>query len=328
MAKMNRKVFLAVGAVALALVIVAAVVIAVVVVKNKSYTPVEDIDLSEYQLVDVEFDRDLYLNEPDPQAALVFRNGAGEEKRAQLSEADSVTGLDTSKVGEGSLSVTVEGQSVQTTFRVVYKNIYFKQTSPVCLSLYDAFELKTLFASCTDYSDSVAAIIPLSEIFSAEDLRLSTVTDTAQTAAAEYEGFSFTLSYTVGYIGYRNLYCSTASVKEGDRSFRVDRLRFFCKEEDKQPTRTAALSGYGSFYLVTEGDPDIYGDPLTFDWVADPANPARINLYLNRVADNADGSGACVYDANAHTLKVSSSVLSTANDLIFRLQLDSLPVSE
>ncbi len=324
MAKMNRKVFLAVGAVALALVIVAAVVIAVVVVKNKSYTPVEDIDLSEYQLVDVEFDRDLYLNEPDPQAALVFRNGAGEEKRAQLSEADSVTGLDTSKVGEGSLSVTVEGQSVQTTFRVVYKNIYFKQTSPVCLSLYDAFELKTLFASCTDYSDSVAAIIPLSEIFSAEDLRLSTVTDTAQTAAAEYEGFSFTLSYTVGYLGYRNFYCGAASVTDGTRSFRLERLRFFLGTDGEQ-TRTDAASGYGTMNLVTEGELDDYGDPLTFDWEVDAQNPDLIVLHLDRVSDNADGSGACVYDMRAHTLKVSASVMSTASDLIFRLRLDSLP---
>lgn len=324
MAKMNRKVFLAVGAAALALVIVAAVVIAVVIVKHKGYTPVGDIDLSEYQLVDVEFDRDIYLNEPDPQADLVFRNGAGEEKRAQLSEADSIAGLDTSKVGEGSLSVTVEGQSVQAVYRVVYKDVYFRQAAPVCLSRYDAFELKTLYASCTDYSDSVAAFIPLSEIFSAEDLRLGVVTDTVQTAEAEYEGFSFTLSYTVGYLGYRNFYCSASSVTDGTRSFRLERLRLFLGTDGEQKLAQAA-SGYGSMSLVTEGEPDNYGDPLSFDWEVDAKNPDLIVLHLDRVSDNADGSGACVYDMRAHTLKVSASVMSTASDLIFRLRLEALP---
>ena len=326
MASVKKRTWIAVGAVLLALLVAAAVVVGVIRGK-KAYTPVSAIDLQEYKLVDVEYERDFYCNEPEPRAALVFRNEEGKEKRAPLSEAQ-VTGLDTHEVGERVMSVSVEGQQLEVVYKVVYKDIYFNQSSAICLSLHDAFELKNLYASCTDYADTVVARIPLSEIFSENDVDVSEISETAQTAKTQYEGFSFTLSYTVGYIGYRNLYCSTASVKEGDRSFRVDRLRFFCKEEDKQPTRSAALSGYGSFYLVTEGDPDIYGDPLTFDWVADPANPARINLYLNRVADNADGSGACVYDANAHTLKVSSSVLSTANDLIFRLQLDSLPVSE
>ncbi len=311
MAKIKRRT-IAVLAVALALIVVAAVVVTVVVLKRKNYTPVDDIDLEEYSFVGVEFERDFYLHEPEPEADLVFRNGKGEEKRALLSEAE-VSGLSTEEIGTAIMTVAVHGSSVDAEYTVCYKNISYASSTSVCLSLYDPFELDMLFASCTDYYDEVVAAIPLSEIFSENLPDVDEISDTEQTATAEYRGFSFALSYTVGYLGYGNKYTS-ASVTDGVRSFRIEE---FCLYEEAEQRGTPL--GHGSFFLVTEGEEnDDYGNRRSFDWELD-GETGRLILHIGGVAD--DGN-ACVYDLKAHTLRIPSDVMLSTEDLVFRLRLD------
>ena len=62
MTRMGKRGWIAIGIAAI--LIVAAVVTAIILILRKNYTPVDQIDLNEYSLVGVEFERDYYLNEP------------------------------------------------------------------------------------------------------------------------------------------------------------------------------------------------------------------------------------------------------------------------
>lgn len=310
MTRMGKRGWIAVGIAAL--LIVAAVITAVVLILRKNNTPVEQIDLSEYDLVGVEFERDFYLNEPNPSGRLVFRNDAGTEKRAQLSEAE-VTGLSTSEVGSFVMTATVQDQSVRAQYRVIYKDIRFEQTKPLCVSIQDAFELDCIFADCTDYTGEVAAQIPLSDIFSGQ-LNVDKVSDTVTTAQVSYHGKSVSLAYSVGYLGYGNIYCGKDSVKDGDKTYVLDDLELIL-ESETDALRTQTM-GHGYLNVVVSGaDLKQSYERRTFQWAYDEETD-KILLALT------DGS-SCEYDLTSHVLRVGTNVFFTSAVLQFELEYRS-----
>ena len=153
MTRMGKRGWIAIGIAAI--LIVAAVVTAIILILRKNYTPVDQIDLNEYSLVGVEFERDYYLNEPNPSGALVFRNEAGTEKRAQLSEAE-VTGLSTDEVGSFVMTATVQGQSIRAQYRVNYNDLLFELETPQSIGNSHAFRLDSMYGVCMDYEALVA----------------------------------------------------------------------------------------------------------------------------------------------------------------------------
>ena len=230
MAKLKRK-STAIAAAAF-LVIVAVVVAVIFLTKSKNYTALGDIDLQEYRLSEVEFDRAFYLNEPDVSGDLVFRNADGEEVRADLADDEvEVSGFVTNKVGKFSMRVTVKDQSVSAPYEVTYKDILFEQTAPVCLSMGSAFELEALYATCTDYYDNAVGYLPLSEIFPKEELDLGFVTSTPKTASVEYNGVSYELEYTVGYLGYGNVYFCEDAAEDGGTEYYLDEFILYSDED-------------------------------------------------------------------------------------------------
>ena len=309
MAKLKRK-STAIAAAAF-LVIVAVVVAVIFLTKSKNYTALGDIDLQEYRLSEVEFDRAFYLNEPDVSGDLVFRNADGEEVRADLADDEvEVSGFDTSKVGKFSMQVTVKDQSVSATYEVTYKDILFEQTGAVCLSMGSAFELETLYATCTDYYDKPVSYLPLSEIFPKEELDLEFVTDTPKTAFVEYNGVSYDLEYTVGYLGYGNVYFCEEAEEDGGTEYYLDEFILYPDEDS-----VGEDAGYGQMTIVEMQ----YGEPLfeefDFTWTYDYVSE-RITISFTLTTDE------CTYDLATRTLRVGANVMYSSRPLSFRLELD------
>ena len=309
MAKLKRK-STAIAAAAF-LVIVAVVVAVIFLTKSKNYTALGDIDLQEYRLSEVEFDRAFYLNEPDVSGDLVFRNADGEEVRADLADDEvEVSGFDTSKVGKFSMQVTVKDQSVSAPYEVTYKDILFEQTSSVCLSMGSAFELEALYAECTDYNDKPVGDLPLSEIFPKEALDLGFVTDTPKTASVEYNGVSYELEYTVGYLGYGNVYFCEDAAEDGGTEYYLDEFILYPDEDS-----VGEDAGYGQMTIVEMQ----YGEPLfedfDFTWTYDYVSE-RITIAFTLTTDE------CTYDLATRTLRVGANVMYTSRPLSFRLMLD------
>lgn len=308
MAKLKRK-STAIAAAAF-LVIVAVVVAVIFLTKSKNYTALGDIDLQEYRLSEVEFDRAFYLNEP-VSGDLVFRNADGEEVRADLADDEvEVSGFDTSKVGKFSMRVTVKDQSVSATYEVTYKDILFEQADPICLSMGSAFELETLYATCTDYYDDAVGYLPLSEIFPKEELDLGFVTDTPKTASVEYNGVSYELEYTVGYLGYGNVYFCEEAEEDGGTEYYLDEFILYPDEDS-----VGEDAGYGQMTIVEMQ----YGEPLfeefDFTWTYDYVSE-RITISFTLTTDE------CTYDLATRTLRVGANVMYSSRPLSFRLELD------
>lgn len=309
MTRMGKRGWIAIGIAAI--LIVAAVVTAIVLILRKNYTPVDQIDLNEYSLVGVEFERDYYLNEPNPSGTLVFRNEAGIEKRAQLSEAE-VTGLSTDEVGSFVMTATVQGQSIRAQYRVIYKDVQFKQEAPLCISIRDAFELDTMYADCIDYEGKVAARVTLREIFSGQ-LSLGEVTETVQTTQVAYHGKAISLDYSVGYLGYGNLYRGKDSVTDGDKTYTLEKLELFLESETRADVSGTEATGHGYLTVVVNGaDLEQSYEQRNFNWSYDEEAD---KLYF----DLNDGS-ACEYDLSAHVLRLETDVLFTSKPLQFGLE--------
>lgn len=315
MAKLKRK-STAIAAAAF-LVIVAVVVAVIFLTKSKNYTALGDIDLQEYRLSEVEFDRAFYLNEPDVSGDLVFRNADGEEVRADLADDEvEVSGFVTNKVGKFSMQVTVKDQSVSAPYEVTYKDILFEQTAPVCLSMGSAFELETLYATCTDYYDNAVGYLPLSEIFPKEELDLGFVTDTPKTAFVEYNDASYELEYTVGYLGYGNVYFCEEAEEDGGTEYYLDEFILYPDEDS-----VGEDAGYGQMTIVEMQ----YGEPLfedfDFTWTYDYVSE-RITIAFTLTTDE------CAYDLATRTLCVGANVMYTSRPLSFRLELDGSLATE
>lgn len=315
MAKLKRK-STAIAAAAF-LVIVAVVVAVIFLTKSKNYTALGDIDLQEYRLSEVEFDRAFYLNEPDVSGDLVFRNADGEEVRADLADDEvEVSGFITNRVGKFSMQVTVKDQSVSAPYEVTYKDILFEQTSSVCLSMGSAFELEALYAECTDYYDKPVGDLPLSEIFPKEELDLGFVTDTPKTASVEYNGVSYELEYTVGYLGYGNVYFCEEAEEDGGTEYYLDELILYPAEDS-----VGEDAGYGRMTIVEMQ----YGEPLfeefDFTWTYDYVSE-RITISFTLTTDE------CTYDLATRTLRVGANVMYSSRPLSFRLELDGSFMTE
>lgn len=310
MAKLKRK-STAIAAAAF-LVIVAVVVAVIFLTKSKNYTALGDIDLQEYRLSEVEFDRAFYLNEPDVSGDLVFRNADGEEVRADLADDEvEVSGFVTNKVGKFSMQVTVKDQSVSAPYEVTYKDIRFEQTEPVCLSMGSAFELEALYAECTDYYGIAVGYLPLSEIFPKEELDLGFVTDTPKTASVEYNDASYELEYTVGYLGYGNVYFCEEAEEDGGTEYYLDEFTLYPDEDS-----VGEDAGYGRMTIIVEMQ---YGEPLfedfDFTWTYDYVSE-RITISFTLTTDE------CTYDLATRTLRVGANVMYSSRPLSFRLELD------
>lgn len=315
MAKLKRK-STAIAAAAF-LVIVAVVVAVIFLTKSKNYTALGDIDLQEYRLSEVEFDRAFYLNEPDVSGDLVFRNADGEEVRADLADDEvEVSGFDTSKVGKFSMQVTVKDQSVSAPYEVTYKDILFEQTSSVCLSMGSAFELEALYAECTDYHDETVGDLPLSEIFPKEELDLGFVTDTPKTASVEYNGVSYELEYTVGYLGYGNVYFCEDAAEDGGTEYYLDEFILYPDEDS-----VGEDAGYGQMTIVEMQYGERLFEDFDFTWTYDYVSE-RITIAFTLTTDE------CTYDLATRTLRVGANVMYTSRPLSFRLELDGSLATE
>ena len=305
-----------IGAIVMVAIII--VIAAVIFFMRGGSDGLENIDLSEYVLVEADFgDDEFYVNEPLPEGTLLFRNGDGEEKKARTDEEGvTIAGYDAERVGNGKMTVTVKGeQSLEVPYTVVYKEISCNK-SGLCLSLKDPFELERIFVRCTDYYDRTVARVPLVEIAREGDFDTEFVSDIQKTAYLSYMSEDISVDYTVGYIGYGNYYRGTRAASDGVDSYV---LTEFCL--DAPEIGEDSGSGYIVFGTSEAGwTDDRYISDLI--WEKDPFDDS---LTLS-ASDEYGTFPMGRYDCATHTLHIDADAFGTLRELRFTLELDAIPL--
>ena len=297
-------------AIVLIIAIVAGIAVYFIFFADNDYVSLEDVG-DEYVLDSVEVDGSFYVNEPEPDGTLIFRNDSGDEKKVRLND-DGVTvhGFSTDMPGEYTMSVTVRGVTKTVGYTVEYKRITYSGSSVIYLSIYDPIELDGIYFDCYDYNDLLDARMPLSKAFDKSDFNVGAINDYGHSLSSSDYGF-IDLEYKVGYIGYGNSY-EGKDIAEQQR-YRYQLVDFVMDAGDINDQGTGVLEVE---YVRDDSLSDIVRNKtIGFTWEIDYLADDAIVLY------GSDGQTVGRYYYRGHRLELGAGIVpETVQPLVFELE--------
>lgn len=282
--------------------------------EKNDYVELKDVDLSKYTLSRVNV-ADVYLNDPSekPNGTMFFENSSGKILRVKLKEANIQGEFKTDELGTFSLSFYVEDQTpITANYNVVYRKVYFEGDN-LYLSIYDPLEIDKIPLVCTDYYNLVVKTITLDQVFEKTDFSVNNVSEYVNLARGEYEGTSVEVFYKVGFVGYGYSYVGKVPFVDGEVSYSLDNFKLTLEEGKTN-------RGNGTFSVSTQNVSDsqeLNTSTLSFSWTLDLTQGNVLVLTFD------DGKTA-TYNFSNHVLSIGKEIFSSASDLSFVLQLNSI----